>query len=458
MEGWLTAACDYIERWIAFQIRHQEQPGCVVALAYRGEVVFEQAFGRSGNAAAEPLTPRHRFRVASHSKSFTAAAIMKLREEGVLRLDDPVGRFVEGLHPSIAEATLAQLLSHSAGLVRDGTDSGQFLERRPFRDRDELMADLAEAPTIEAGLRFKYSNHGYGLLGQVIEAITGEAYGAWIKREILLPAGLEETEPDITTVGPAPRALGHSAKLPLGRRTVIPGDSPTHALACATGFVSTARDLVTFFGQLSPKAERSLLSAASRREMFRRQWRDPDSSIERYYGLGVISGPIGDWAWYGHSGSFQGFITRTTVLPDQDLTVSVLTNAVDGLAQPWIDGIRHILKTFAEQGAPSAKVQNWTGRWWSLWGAVDLVGLGDRAVAALPATFTPFLDADAIEVTGPDSGRIEQASGLSRYGEPARLSRDETGEPRELWLGGAKLLPETALQEEMQARYEAAAD
>ena len=101
----------------------------------------------------------------------------------------------------------------------------------------------------------------------------------------------------------------------LGRRVVIPGDYTTNAVAPAGGVVSTGRDLALFFGQLSPKASRSVLSVASRREMVRRQWRNPNSSLERYYGLGTISGSLGGWEWFGHSGGLQGYITRTCVIP-----------------------------------------------------------------------------------------------------------------------------------------------
>src|SRR5205085_7308697 len=126
------------------------------------------------------LTPRHRFRVASHSKSFTASGLMKLREQGRLRLDDPVGRYLDDLHPTVARTTITQLLSHSAGLVRDGADSGQWLDRRQFLDEAEIRADLAAGTTIEANTRFKYSNHGFALAGLVIAAITGESYEGWI--------------------------------------------------------------------------------------------------------------------------------------------------------------------------------------------------------------------------------------------------------------------------------------
>src|SRR5918996_3484423 len=88
MPAWLSSALDYIPEWLAFQMRASERPGCVAAIAHRGRVVLERAWGTADLATGETLTPRHRFRVASHSKSYTAAGILKLREQGKLKLDD----------------------------------------------------------------------------------------------------------------------------------------------------------------------------------------------------------------------------------------------------------------------------------------------------------------------------------------------------------------------------------
>src|SRR4051794_39747089 len=288
----MQSALGYLRGWIEFQLRTSQRPGCIVAIAHRGKVVDEYAFGEANLATGEKLTPRHRFRIASHSKSFTAAGIMKLREQRKLRLDDPVGLYVKGLHPQVAQTTIAQLLSHSAGLTRDGADAGQFGDRKPYLSEKELMAELQSAPAIAPNTRFKYSNHGFGLLGLVIEAITREPYSGWIKREIVAAAGLRETEPNMPLPKRAAFARGHTLRLPVGRRLVVPGDNPTNAMASATGFVSTAADVARFFAQLAPNAKRSLLSAASRREMTRKHWRNPHTTVEGYYGLGIMSGTL----------------------------------------------------------------------------------------------------------------------------------------------------------------------
>jgi CubicO group peptidase (beta-lactamase class C family) len=455
MNSWLDAALDYIPHWLDYQMRQTEQPGCVMAIAHAGTIRLDRAFGMADRRQATALTPRHRFRVASHSKSFTAAGIMKLREQGRLRLDDPVGQYVKGLHPQVAAATIAQLLSHTAGLVRDGADTGQWSDRRPFLSADEIRADLADGPVIPANTRMKYSNHGYGVLGFVIEAVTGEPFREWIAREIVAAAGLHETEPDMPLRTDAPFARGHGAMLPLGRRVVIPGENPTGALAPATGFVSTAADLARFFNQLAPEAETRLLSVESRREMIRSQWPEAHSTGHRRYGLGIITGEIGAWSWFGHSGGFQGYITRTLTIPAQMLTVSVLTNAADGPAQNWTEGACHILQGFAKFGAPPAEPADWTGRWWGLWGAVDLLATRDRVLVANPALANPLLDASEIELTEPDAGRITLAGSFANHGEPVRRERAPDGAVTAIRLGGTRLLPEAVLAAELQSRYEA---
>ena len=453
MDSWLAATLDYLPQWIEFQLRYSDQPGCAIAAAVGGEIVMEQAFGVADIGTGEKLTPRHRFRVASHSKSFTAAGIMKLRERGRLNLDDRAGQYVEGLHPAVAEATIAQLLSHSAGLVRDGADAGQFSDLRPFLNERELRADLAMAPTIAPNTRFKYSNHGFGLVGLIIEAISGEPYKEWIEREIIDAVGLGETDPDMPIAAGAPMARGHSARLPLGRRVVIPGDNPTNALAAATGFVSTAADLARFFGQLDPAAQRSVLSVASRREMTRRHWRD-DAATERHYGLGIMCGQVGDLAWFGHGGAFQGFISQTVMLPNQGVTLSIVTNTIERMANAWADGAIHIIAGFARRGAPTDRVRSWTGRWWNLWSPFDLVPMGDRVLVAAPAQLNPFADASELEILRADEGRIALAPSMRSQGEPVRRVRAAGGEVEEVWLGGTLLVSEAQLVAELDTRYD----
>ncbi len=453
MSRWLENAIRYTDEWIDFQMRLTRQPGCVLAFSRKGRLLFEKAYGQADIARRERMTPRHRFRVASHSKSFTATAILRLKEEARLRLDDPVGSHVEGLHPSVARVTLGQLLSHGAGVVRDGTDAGQWIDERPFAVEAELRSALTAPLVIPPDSRMKYSNHGFGLLGLVIEAVTDESYSAWITRNIIRPSGLKETTPDTPLARGTPVARGHSGELPLGERVVIPADNPTHALAPATGFVSTASDLVRFFASLDPDADRSVLTPASRRAMIRWQWRDPHASQVGGYGLGMCLGLSGGWEWAGHGGGFQGVRTFTAMLPGRGISFAVLTNANDGLAEKWADGLVRILETFHDNPLPGKSAHSWTGRWWNLGEAVDLVPFGNRVLVAQPHHLDPFNAADEITLADEHHGTISLSGGYGIHGEPARLERGRDGKVREVWFGGFRWIGERRYRAEVKRKY-----
>lgn len=452
--AWLNTALAYVPQWLGYQMRSTEQPGCAVAITYQGKVVFDMAWGCADLATGERLTPQHRFRVASHSKSFTAAAILKLREQGRVKLDDTVGTYVTGLHPDVAAATIAQLLSNSAGLFRDGLDSAYWSGRAPFPDAEQLGKDFTLPPVIDTNSRLKYSNHGFALAGLVIEAITGEPYARWIEREILCPAGLADTFPDVSPSALTGLVSGHSDKVLLGRRLVYPGTQSTRALAPATGFISTASDLARFFGQLAPGAANSVLSPASRREMSRPQWRAAHFPVECHYGLGTVSATTDGWAWFGHSGGFQGYITQTAVVPDEEIAISVLTNAADGPADAWLQGVIKILKRFKSEGPPGAAVADWAGRWWSIWSATDLVAMGDKILLAVPGSTDPFLNATELAVNGPDEAHVIEGNSFGIFGERVRRIRDAAGIVTEIYLGSGKVVPEAALAQELLAKYD----
>ena len=452
---WLDAALDYVATWMDFQVERYQQPGCTVAIAQGGELVAEFAFGSANLRTGQAMTPRHRLRIASHSKSFTAAGVMLLREQGQLGLDDPIGRHLGGLYKELAQARIGEVLSHGGGVIRDGDDSGQFSDRRPFFTREELRADLARKQPLAPGLQLKYSNHGYGLLGLLIEEVTGADYAQWITRNVIHPAGLKETSPDMPFVPRTARmAMGHSQEFPFGQRLLIPCDAPLDGHAPGGGFVSTAADVARFFSQLAPESQESILSPASRRDMAQRRWRDPVSNLELHYGLGTMVGAPGPKEWFGHTGGLQGFVSRTSRFTASGYTISVLTNASDGLSWPWAEGIESILEFFKAHGAPGKREAAWTGRWWSLGGATDLVPMGKVVYVVGPSMFPPF-DAATTQcvVTGKDKGMISRTSGFNSPGQGIRLVRNRKGKAVELWLGAGKMTSKQAMLAEITGRY-----
>ena len=140
-------ACAYFDGWLAFRARLDRLPGIQAAVLHDGDVVWSGAHGVADVAAGVALTSEHRFRIASHSKTFTATAVLRLAEHGVLRLDDTVGRWLPDLAGlPIARVTLRELLAHGAGVVRDGADADFWCLDRPFPDAPACSPRPAATP------------------------------------------------------------------------------------------------------------------------------------------------------------------------------------------------------------------------------------------------------------------------------------------------------------------------
>jgi hypothetical protein len=186
--------------------------------------------------------------------------------------------------------------------------------------------------------------------------------------------------------------------------------------------------------------------------MTRKQWRI-EQSFEMYYGLGLATGKSDGWSWFGHGGGFQGYISRTAVLPECDLAISVLTNAIDGWAPFWVDSCFNILRVFKTRGAPSRRLRDWRGRWWTMWTAIDLIPAGNKVLVANPHLGNPFLDTTEIEVTGRDSGRIAWANGYASHGEGVRRQRDKRRKVTDIWLAGTNFKKQRALTATLERKY-----
>jgi D-alanyl-D-alanine carboxypeptidase len=146
------------------------------------------------------------------------------------------------------------------------------------------------------------------------------------------------------------------------------------------------------------------------------------------------------------------------VVPTQDLAISVLTNASEGLAHVWLDGALHVLRAFGQHGGPSRGTAAWAGRWWSLWGTIDLLPMAERVLVANPALPNPLMDASELEPlgrarNGAAHARIVLANGYGAHGEPARLVHDARGRAAEFWLAGNCLRPEAKVVKELESRY-----
>ncbi len=461
----LREALAYVDAWLDYRLWKLRTPGAQVAVWFDGTLQFSKAYGVSNIDTREPLTTAHLFRIASHSKTFTATAIMQLAEAGKLRLDDTAGSWLPALAEAgspLAEATVRQLLAHSAGVRRDGVDATYWALNRPFPDEAALLElALRDGAVRQPDATFKYTNIGYSLLGLIVGKAAGGTYAEYVKTAIIGQLGLQNTGPELDDARGPEYAGGHSGLNSWTERQVIP-HIDTQAMAAATGFYSTAEEMVQFasahfFG------DTRLLSDRSKSEMQRPVWTGlSPNAPQDGYGYGTTVRHYDGHRMVGHSGGYPGHITRTLWDPNEGLAIAVLTNAIDGPAEELAAGIVKLLdkartlepKVPLSSGlvnsaallSPAASSKeialgSFTGRFAGLWGVTDVCILGGKLFASSPVTPSPIEEPIALAVVDENTLRIMSGSPYGSVGELFRYERDANGKVVSLFTGGMQSWP-----------------
>src|SRR5688572_28717776 len=190
--------------WMEGQIAYRGLPGIVVGVVSDQELVWAKGFGYADVQAKKPMTPATKFRMASHSKLFTATAIMQLREQGKIRLDDPVTKYLPwfALKPAGDDdgaVTIEQLLNHASGLPREAGAHRTTLEFPTDAEVKKLMSErqAAFAPQV----RWKYSNLAYTIAGMVVEQVSGQKWADYVQQNIYNPLGMTNSSVDKNVEG-----------------------------------------------------------------------------------------------------------------------------------------------------------------------------------------------------------------------------------------------------------------
>ena len=284
--------------------------------------------GASDLRTAEPATPHTLFTLASVSKPFIAALTLRLAEDGVLNLDDPLSRWVDGVTNG-DRITIRHLLGHTSG-VRDlfGEDRSliaALMSDPERRWRPQEVLAYVGAPYWEPGTGWAYSNSNYLLLGMVIERATGGTVGEALRELVLDPLALEDTflQPDEVPRGALANGHSHPADTLYGRAFVTTDQSEyrpdaawASSLWTAGGMVSSADDLVRWTDALFGGR---VLEDGSLDVMLRV---NPHGD----YGLGVARKELGGRTAWGHSGMLRGFTTLMLHFPREDISLVVLAN------------------------------------------------------------------------------------------------------------------------------------
>ena len=410
-------AAAYWDTWLAFRQRFDRIPGVQAAVRFDGVLVRSTVHGHADLELGIPLTSSHLFRVASHSKTFTATAILQLAEAGCLRLDDTLADHLDWCGDSpLAARTIRELLAHGGGVIRDGSDGDFWQLYRPFPDEETLRSvALGASDVFEPNERFKYSNIAYSLLGLVVASASEMFYAEYVKRNILDRLGLADTGPEFNPERSGEYVTGYTPLSYLDSRRPI-DHVATGALAPATGFYSTARDLVTYASAHTIGVD-TLLADRSKRLAQRGEWEVEDT--DERYGLGFAIKTVGDRRVIGHRGAFPGQSTATLLDPESGLAVSVLTNALDGPAETLATAFFKLVNTAAEKGGDTepAPTDVLCGRYANLWHILDVVRLGDSLMGINPTLADPTEQTTELDVVDNTTLKVTKTNGYASPGE-----------------------------------------
>jgi len=295
-------------------------PGAVVLIARGDRVILRRARGRAQIELDVPLSPDHVFRIASVTKIFTAATILKLAEQGKLSLDDPLAKHLPDLSAA-GRVTIRQLLTHSGGIPESSAGSPGSAKRGT--DRASRIAEISSRPlAFEPGSRWSYSNAGYILLGAVIERVSGEPWPAAMQKAFFDPLLLTHTR------------YGDTAPIVPGRAAGYTTDDPSHAVRNVTAvdaavpdaagaLVSTADDLLRWMRALT---HGRAIDVSSYQRMVTASDVPPAAPTRDRYGFGVYVWQIRGETVIGHTGQIPGFASVVAYLPEHDITIIALAN------------------------------------------------------------------------------------------------------------------------------------
>lgn len=282
--------------------------------------------GAAGETEGVP-TADTRYRIGSITKTFVAVLVMRLCDEGLLDLSDPLGEHLEvpaGAGEEVARATVAQLLSHSAGLAAE--PRGPWWERTSGELRPGVADLFGERPVRHpAGRRHHYSNLGYALLGSLVERLRGAPWYDVLREEVLGPLGMDRTTP----LPREPYARGWAVH-PWADAVLPEPLTDTGLMAPAGQLWSTAGDLCRFAAFLAAGDER-VLGAGSLARMRTPAVAPEAESWDQAYGLGMQLVRSGGRLLAGHTGSMPGFLAAVWTAPGERLASVALVNATSGL-------------------------------------------------------------------------------------------------------------------------------
>ncbi len=449
----VTSNLRLIESWIEAQRIYRQLPGISVGIVYDQDLIYAKGFGYSDLKKKTPATSKTIYRIASITKTFTATAIMQLRDQGKLRLDDPIMKYLDWFEiknrfPEAPEITIWHLLTHTSGLPRES--AFPYWTDYQFPTREEMIDALPNQETVyPSEEKFKYSNLGFALAGEIVAAVSGRPYDKYIEESILKPLNMNDTRVILKKEDKLKLVTPYGVLLPDGTRKVRPF-TDSKGITPAANMASNVEDLaryISFQFQVDSNDVNEVLKGSTLREMHRVHWLYTDWSWG--WGLGFGVARQDDRTVVGHSGWVAGNRTRIAFVPEEKIGVIVLINAEDGNTSFFTRGIlKLIAPAIARALAPPTPVIEADTNWLQYVGLytdpslfeTEIMILNDKLVMydSYPPQDDPL---DAIVELTPEGNNTFRMTGKNGEGELVIFEMDFNGKVAKVKVGENYMYP-----------------
>ncbi len=314
-----------LEKTISDELKEKTAVGAAVAIVKDDKVIFAKGFGTANVETNAPVTPETLFQVGSMTKTFTAVMILQLVEEGKLKLDAPIGDYAKNLSPKLSKMTLAQLLSHTSGIIDEPDEFGAGDESMMASYIRSWKDDYA---LFNPGEIFSYSNSGYALAGFAAQEAMGKSYVNLMNEMIFQPLGMKSTTFRPTVAMTFPLAVGHTIKPNEKPQVVRPLPQDARLYPAGT-FYSNLNDLSRFAaaflngGKIDGK---QVISPSVIEKMSAPHAKQLSATDDTSYGYGLFMNTDRGVRQIWHDGTMTGYVALLKFVPEQKFALIILGN------------------------------------------------------------------------------------------------------------------------------------
>jgi D-alanyl-D-alanine carboxypeptidase len=439
----LDRALQFIDDWFGNQAAESNIPGLVLGIRHDANMVYQKAFGVAGLQSGEPMDVGHVFPIASQSKMFTATAVLILAQEGRLSLEDTLFKYLHWLggcaDQRIKDVTIAQILSHRAGLLRDGS-ADYWQLKGGFPDRHAIRQAVLASSLAEENIgKVKYSNMGFSMLGEVIEQVSDQSYVSFTRDHIIKPLGIADTWPSYSPSFVQRIPTGYTR--PFQRhRFPVPKAMVTNALTPAGGWHSTTEDMCRFLAERF-WGQSGVLPVASSYSAKYNHW-VPPLTRGISYSNGFISYTLDGREVIGHGGSAIGYRTCSYADPRTKLAVVVMSNAKEAPVMLMLKGVFAVLGYYAKNsGSVPQEWRRFESSLMDIYSRMRIVATPHGIDAITQDGWNPFMSVEKMRYISPNTLQIQKAHSLASSGEHVKFTFNQANQVVSANYAGVTMLP-----------------